>query len=293
MSYHNCCPAVTVGMVADGLSDCSTTEVRGLSTQILHQLHCDHPGVLDEIHSIEQLCMSSSLLPYLDRLAVRALRTAVNQSTDSFSVTSSLRTLAEQYVLYQWSSYSRCGHTETEHQPGSSEHMKGVAVDILQYQQFKQLASKIQFHWQGDSNPTRFSFSGSTFDIQGALIRSFQKLWNTNHPTEKVVEDGVYGPQTEAALRRTAANGFRQIPTCSFQTPVVPCCVSMKSRGVCVSGNRCHSGNVVGYAYDCVNQPSTVCCKKIQTFELSFYELLALVDVGEARSSDFIAPPNG
>lgn len=270
LSTNNCSFTVTVGAVADGLSDCSTNEVYGLSSQMLHQLHCDHPGVLDDIHSIEQLCMSSSLLPYLDRQAGNALKTALNHSTNPFTVTSSFRTMAEQYVLYQWSSNSRCGHSQTEDRPGSSDHMKGVALDISQYQQFKHEASTSRFQWQGESSPTRFIFSSSTFDVERALVRSFQKLWNVNHPTEKVVEDGVYGPQTQTVLRRTAAAGFKKAPSCSFSAPVVPCCVSMKTSGVCVSGHRCHSRNVIGSSQDCASLPSTVCCNDFLIVNLSF-----------------------
>ena len=251
---------VTVATVADGMSDCSTTEVRGLSSQILHQLHCDHPGVIEEINSIEELCMPSALLPYLHKNATVALKTALGKSTKSFVITSSLRTVAEQYLLYQWSSNSICGHSQPEDRPGRSDYMKGVAFDVEQYDQFKSFVSASQFQWQGNANPTKFLFSPSTFDVQRALTQSFQKLWNINHPTEKVVEDGLYGSQTEMILRRASVNGFIKKPSCSFPVPVIPCCVSLKTPGKCVPGNRCQSKNIIGTERDCVNLPSAVCC---------------------------------
>ncbi|MFB2974822.1 peptidoglycan-binding protein [Microseira sp. BLCC-F43] len=41
---------------------------------------------------------------------------------------------------------------------------------------------------------------------------AIQKLWNKNHPNEKILEDGEYGPQTEKALNRSPALGFDQAP---------------------------------------------------------------------------------
>src|SRR6185503_17636884 len=51
-------------------------------------------------------------------------------------------------------------------------------------------------------------------DIRGKDTLAFQRLWNRNHPTDKIAEDGAYGPQTEARLRQSPATGFTTGATC-------------------------------------------------------------------------------
>ena len=248
-------------MMADGQSDCSTSLSRGLSSQILHQLHCDHPGLVDEIHSIEQLCMPDTVLPYLHKDAAAALKTVLMGSTTSLVVTSALRTVVEQYILHTWSSNFRCGLSQKEDQPGKSDYMKGVALDVSSYDDFKQaLSASSSSQWRGISGDT-FMFSTNTDGgLQQFLIESFQKLWNANNPKEKLTEDGVYGPITEQALRRSPAKGFADAPSCSFPAVAVPCCVSMTQRGLCVPPNQCHSTDRITAQQECANLPSAVCC---------------------------------
>ena len=249
-------------MIADGLSECSTSSSRGLSSQILHQLHCDHPGLLAEIHSFKQLCMPDNVLPYLHKDAAAALKTVLMGSNISAVVTSALRTVVEQYILYAWGSNSRCGHSEIEDKPGKSDYMKGVALDVSSYDDFKQVILGSNSQWHSGTNQEKFTFPTAPDNLQKTLVQSFQKIWNVNHPTDKVVEDGLYGPQTEQALRSAPAKGFLQTPSCSFSAVVVPCCVSMTRRGLCVAPNQCHSKDKITTQHQCANHHSTVCCNR-------------------------------
>ena len=48
----------------------------------------------------------------------------------------------------------------------------------------------------------------SSADIRGEDVLAFQKLWNRNNPSDHIAEDGDYGPQTEARLKKSPATGF-------------------------------------------------------------------------------------
>ena len=51
-------------------------------------------------------------------------------------------------------------------------------------------------------------------DNRGKDVRAFQRLWNRNHPGDKIGVDGDYGPQTAARLRRAPAKGFKKGAGC-------------------------------------------------------------------------------
>jgi uncharacterized protein (TIGR03382 family) len=55
----------------------------------------------------------------------------------------------------------------------------------------------------------------SSPDNRGKDVLAFQRLWNRNHPTDKISEDGAYGPQTESRLRMAPATGFPVGATCA------------------------------------------------------------------------------
>jgi len=46
-------------------------------------------------------------------------------------------------------------------------------------------------------------------------VLAFQKLWNRNNPGDKIGEDGAYGPQTEARLKKSPATGFATGASCT------------------------------------------------------------------------------
>ena len=50
---------------------------------------------------------------------------------------------------------------------------------------------------------------GSLPDIRDKKdVKTFQRLWNRSNPNDKISEDGVYGPQTEACFKKAAATGL-------------------------------------------------------------------------------------
>jgi hypothetical protein len=50
--------------------------------------------------------------------------------------------------------------------------------------------------------------------VAGLDVKAFQRLWNRNHPDEKIPEDGEFEKPTEAALRRTPVQGFTVGASC-------------------------------------------------------------------------------
>ena len=39
-------------------------------------------------------------------------------------------------------------------------------------------------------------------------VLAFQRLWNCNNPSDKIIEDGIYGRQVEQRLLKSPASGF-------------------------------------------------------------------------------------
>ena len=63
---------------------------------------------------------------------------------------------------------------------------------------------------------------GGTMDLAGLSVLAFQRLWNRNHPEDVISEDGAYGPQTEARILRSPAEGFAVGPGCDEPPPPAP-----------------------------------------------------------------------
>jgi Synergist-CTERM protein sorting domain-containing protein len=70
--------------------------------------------------------------------------------------------------------------------------------------------------WAHDvaGDPVHFDHLASA-DIRGKDTLAFQRLWNRNHPGDKIAEDGAYGPQTEARLVQSPATGFAVGASCT------------------------------------------------------------------------------
>lgn len=69
--------------------------------------------------------------------------------------------------------------------------------------------------WAHDvsNDPVHFDHTASP-DGRGQDVLAFQRLWNRNNPADHIAEDGDYGPQTEARLRKSPATGFPIGATC-------------------------------------------------------------------------------
>lgn len=208
----------TVSQAASS-SGCTTTLVSGLSTQIVEAFNCLHPGAVARVPDKSNLARGSAVFPYLQTPARDALVKALdaNPST-TLHVSSMLRTVAQQYLLYNWYKNSRCG-VGLAARPGKSNHESGLALDTGDYGSWKSSLKGKGFTWFGSSDAVHFDFSGGkTINLKGEDVRAFQKLWNANNPNDQIDDDGAYGPDTEKRLRAAPAGGWPGGVDCSAIT---------------------------------------------------------------------------
>jgi hypothetical protein len=197
----------TVAEVLD--EGCSTTVVMGLSEQIVAEANCLVPGAYAKLPALSNVTLSNAVFPYMQEPARDALVRAVEKAKERpMKVNSMLRTVAQQYLLYDWYLRKRCG-IKLAAEPGSSNHQSGLAIDISEPGNWRKTLDSSGFRWMGKKDPWHFDYRGKgSEDHAGLDVKAFQRLWNRNHPDEPVGDDGDFGPDTEAALRRAPAGGF-------------------------------------------------------------------------------------
>ena len=196
---------------------CSTTSVKGLSQQLVDEINCLSPGTLSSIASIKGLSLGSAVFPYLQTPAATALSKAVSARGTTMTMNSALRTLPQQYLLYEWYLQGRCG-IGLAASPGNSNHESGLAVDIEDNTGWNSYMSARGWKWFGSADPVHFDYVSGGVDLRGPSVLAFQKLWNENNPNDTIAEDGDYGPDTEKRIVKSPIGGFAKGATCK-QTP--------------------------------------------------------------------------
>jgi MYXO-CTERM domain-containing protein len=206
--------AITVSQAVS--SGCSTSAVAGLSAQIIKVANCLKPGILTKVPSKPNFKPGSNVVPYMEKAAVDQLVKALDANPKtSLLANSMLRTIASQYLLYSWYQQGKCG-IKLAAKVGNSNHETGLAVDISNYSSWKSTLAAHEFKWFGSADTVHFDFTGGgTTSLKPTEVKAFQMLWNTNHPGDKIAEDGDYGPATEARLKQSPAGGFTQTPACN------------------------------------------------------------------------------
>ena len=205
--------AISVGNAVT--SSCSTSIVAGLNAQIIAQANCIKPGAYAKVPSRPNLSFGSTVTPYLEEPARDAFIAAIDSKPGTnITINSMLRTVAAQYLLYRWYQTGTCG-IGLAAKPGTSNHETGLAFDTSQYNTWKSTLQSHGFTWLGTSDPVHFDYTGAgAVDEKGTDVLAFQVLWNKHHPEDLIGEDGVYGPQTEARLKASPAEGFSGEVTC-------------------------------------------------------------------------------
>lgn len=195
---------------------CSTSQIAALSVQIIGQGNCIEPGAFSELIPTANVTFGSAVLPYLEEPARDALAAALDENPGTaMQINSMLRTVAQQYLLYQWYLAGTCG-IGLAASPGSSNHETGLAIDIQQYDTWRTILEAKGFSWLGAGDPVHFDYEGpGAIDHRDLGVMAFQQLWNENHPEDVIDEDGIYGPMTEARIEASPAEGFPLGPTCA------------------------------------------------------------------------------
>lgn len=179
---------------------CSTAGVEAVSRQLVDTQLCMFPGMFVNVAPHAGITLSETRLFTLAQAGTRdAMWTAAR--TTPLQINSMFRTLADQYVLYH---SGACGLAA---RPGSSNHETGTAVDLANWSAaLRAMTAAGCRHPYPGNDDVHFDCPGT--DRRADSVRAFQRLWNTNNPSDRIAEDGAYGPMTEARLSRSPAGGF-------------------------------------------------------------------------------------
>jgi hypothetical protein len=209
------------------------------------------PNGLAKLPERPNVVVASAVFPYLVKPARDALVATLDAHPGTtMHVNSMFRTVAQQYLLYRWYQNGQCG-IGLAARPGASNHETGLAVDLQETSTWRGSLENHDFDWLGSADPVHYDFEGSS--QKGLDVKAFQRLWNRNNPNDKIAEDGDYGPQTEARLKKSPANGFPLGATCGDPMPQNPppdpmgqcvdfpanefaCSADGMSRGTCSGG---------------------------------------------------------
>jgi len=193
---------------------CSTTAVKGLSTQLIELVQCLRPNTFMRIDKTPGLALGAAVFPYLQTNAAKQLIAAQKARGVTMSINSGLRALPQQFLLYRWYQTGRCG-IPLAARPGTSNHESALAIDINDNAGWRSALQGKSFRWLGANDPVHYDFiGGGTADLRGLSVKAFQMLWNRNHPEDKIAEDGAYGPATADRLARSPIGGFPKGALC-------------------------------------------------------------------------------
>lgn len=204
------------------IESCTTASVDGLSRQIIAQARCIKPNAFVPLPSRPNLVIASQVFPYLELEARDRLLKALDAKPKvKMTINSALRTVAQQYLVWRWSATKRCG-VPLATPPGESNHEIGIALDIAEAGTWRPALEAQQFKWLGASDRVHFDYKGGAANRTPGIatdVLAFQKLWNRNHPNDKINEDGRYSPAVEQRLRQAPPDGFEIGPSCAKSAP--------------------------------------------------------------------------
>jgi hypothetical protein len=187
---------------------CSTAVVRGLSEQLIAETECLRPNTFKSLKNLPGITLGAAVIPYLQPPALDALVRTQKARGVTISLNSALRTLPQQFLLFNWRARGRCRITAAA-SPGTSNHETGVAIDINDYSAWINTMSANKYRWLGNGDKPHFDYIGSgSVNIRGLSVKAFQRLWNRNHPEDLIAEDGEYGAATGARVARSPVGGF-------------------------------------------------------------------------------------
>ncbi len=215
----------SAGTVADAAaSTCGTASVKGLSFQIIEEGNCVEPGAFAPLTLPANASAGSGVFLFIQKPARDKLTSIVKANAGkTLTINSMLRTVAQQYLLYNWYQTGRCGISLAA-KPGNSNHETGLAIDVQEYSSWRSIFESNGFNWLGSSDPWHYDWVGAgAQDHRGLDVLAFQRLWNRNNPNDKIAEDGSWGPGTESRMRKSPAGGFPVGAMCNVPPPEPTC----------------------------------------------------------------------
>ncbi|MBD6620711.1 D-alanyl-D-alanine carboxypeptidase [Komarekiella sp. 'clone 1'] len=194
-------------MMLKNVKACQTSVANGLSQQIITEMQRIDSTCLVSFSELN-VSISTSVFPLLQPPAKEGLRQAIKASGGrKLVVNSAYRTIAQQYLLSRQKQQNRCGRTLVA-QPGKSNHESGLALDISDFQIWKPYFVQCGWRWLGAADEVHFDFVRTMRNIRGLSVLSFQRLWNRYNLNDRIIEDGVYGAQTDNRLANSPTEGF-------------------------------------------------------------------------------------
>lgn len=208
-------PTVEQFASASAQNGCSTAGLRTLNSQIVEVLlkavnTADETNLVpcDDIPLLRVI--GNSTIPLLQPAARASLKRVIEQKNQRMDLIHAYRTIAQQFVLREWKNRGKCRITSAR-KPGTSDHERGLAIDIDNNEFWKSALQNNGWHWAGTGDPGHFSFGGDDVnpDVVTESVRAFQVLWNRNNPDDLIDEDGIFGDvQTGPRLLRSPLEGF-------------------------------------------------------------------------------------
>ncbi len=192
------------GLTVGQAGGCSTTIVKGLTTQLVEELNCISPNLMVNFAG-PHTNLYSAVEPYLHPTAANALKAATADANDFITLSSAYRSVAQQYLLYKWWRAKECG-IQLAAAPGASNHQSGRAIDTPNYSFWRPHLQNRGWRWLGSSDVVHFDYLQAP-DTSSRSVLAFQRLWNKNN-SNKLAEDGMWGPATEAAMAQSPTTGF-------------------------------------------------------------------------------------
>ena len=191
--------------VANTRSTCDTGSIAGLSKQVLDRM--GQQGALVAVeHPLIQL-EGAHNNPWLQAEAARDLIAAVEERNKPLVINSALRTPMQQHLIHQQAQRGECG-IQAAAPPPFSNHNSGLAIDIEDASGWRPYLERHGWQWLGAWDPMHFDYSAGGDDLGSAQVLAFQQLWNEHNPSAPLIEDGLWGPATAAAVERSPAAGF-------------------------------------------------------------------------------------
>lgn len=198
-------------IVRDVIARGGTDLLRGLNVQIIAIVNVLAPNSLVRFDELQVDVEGDQINPFLQPAAKTSLQIAIRRRGTRLIVNSAYRTVAQQYLLRQQFERGLFGITAAAI-PGSSNHESGLALDVEDpdgWQPYFQQHNWIRLGRDFDFPHYDYIFPAATRrDLGRVGVRAFQRLWNQYNPRDRITEDGVYGPQTEARLASSPVNGF-------------------------------------------------------------------------------------
>ncbi len=215
-------PLVASDLVSKAIAEsCTTADVKGLSLQLIEELNCLKPNTMGRIDNLKNVELGPAAMPFLQQNVADGLLKVVAARGSKVHINSSLRSLPQQFLLYQWYLSGRCG-IKLAAKPGNSNHESGRAVDVEDNAGWRSFFLNNGWRWEGAGDPVHYELLTGGADIRGLSVQAFQRLWNRNHPEDKIDEDGAYGGQTEARIKQSPIGGFAIGAVCPEDAGTIP-----------------------------------------------------------------------